>query len=81
MKPSLLQFLIELTLVLIFALGCLFLFALSQEEVPDFIIKIQLLIIGGITIMLIAIEIMLCSSKFDVLPKIEEEDVKCQRKR
>lgn len=76
MKPSWLQFLIEFTLVLIFVLGCLFMFALSQDEVPDYIIKIQLLIIGGITIMLLAIEIMLCSSKFDALPEIPKEDVK-----
>jgi len=81
MKPSWLQFLIELILILIFALGCLFLFALSQEEVPDYIIKIQLLIISGITIMLLTIEIMLCSSKFDALPMIEQEEERCKRKR
>jgi len=80
MKPSWLQFLIEFTLILIFALGCLFLFALGQEEVPDYIIKIQLLIIAGITILLLAIEIMLCSSKFDALPRIEEGDIKCRKK-
>jgi len=74
MKPSWLQFLIEMILLLILVLGCLILYALSLDEIPDAIVKIQLLVISGIAIMLIAIEFMLCSSKFDSLPVIKDDE-------
>lgn len=82
MKASWLQFLIEAILVLILVLGCLILYALGLDEVPDAVVKLQLLVISGIAIMLITIEIILCSSKCDALPIIDdEEDDKCRRKR
>lgn len=81
MKTSWLQFLIESILILILVLGCLILFALGVDEVPDAVIKLQLLVISAITIMLITIELILCSSKFDALPMIDEEEDRCRRKR
>jgi hypothetical protein len=74
MKPKWIQFLIELILILILMLGFLIFYSLGLDDVPDAAIKLQLLIISGIAIMLIVIELILCSSKFDSLPIMRDEE-------
>ena len=74
MKPAWIQFIIELVFILILVLGFLMFYSIGLEEVPSAAVKLQLLILSGFAIMLFVVELLLCSSKFDALPIMNDEE-------